>query len=184
MSVVRLLVLGVVRRRERAHGYAVHRELVAWRIETWTRVKPGSIYHALKQLTKEGRLTELGAEDSAEGPGRTFYGLTPEGDREFLERLEAALGAFDPETLGVGVAFMQALPRARVLALLRDQRRRAVENRDHLDALVPDFPDRAAPPHTPDLLDLWSGALTATASWTAGVIRRLEDGEYRMAGEG
>jgi DNA-binding PadR family transcriptional regulator len=184
MSVVRLLVLGMVRRHGRAHGYAIQRELAAWRIETWTRVRPGSIYHALKQLTKEGRLVELGVEDSAKGPGRTLYGLTADGEIEFRQRLEASLGSFDPEELGAGMAFLQALPRARALDLLRDQHRRAVENRDHLDALAPQFPDRAAAPHTGDLLALWSGGLSAVSAWSAGLIARLEAGEYRMDGEG
>lgn len=183
MSVIRLLVLGVVRRQGRAHGYAVQRELTSWRVETWTRVKPGSIYHALKQATKDGALREVGTEVSAEGPGRTLYALTPAGETEFLARLEEALGSFDPEALGVGVAFMQALPRERALALLRDQTRRAAENRDHLDALVPHFPDHAEPPHTADLLGLWSGALSASAAFTEGLIARLEAGGYRMAGE-
>ncbi len=36
MSVVRLLVLGIVRMHGRAHGYVVHRELLSWKVETWT----------------------------------------------------------------------------------------------------------------------------------------------------
>src|SRR5262245_41094849 len=105
MSVVRLLVLGVVRARGRVHGYAVHRELLSWRIETWTRVRPGSIYHALKQLTREGKLRAAGAEESAEGPDRTLYRLTPAGAAEFRRRLAAALSSFAPEELGAGIAF-------------------------------------------------------------------------------
>lgn len=181
MSVVRLLVLGIVRQGGRAHGYAVHRQVVAWKVETWTRVKPGSIYHALKQLTKEGRLREAGTEASDEGPSRTIYELTSDGEAEFRQLLEAALSSFDLEELGMGVAFMQALPRERVIALLREQHRRATENRDHLDGLMPTFPVREEPPHTQDLLALWSGALAATARWTEAMIQRLESGEYRMA---
>ncbi|MDB5059778.1 MAG: hypothetical protein JWO59_3250, partial [Chloroflexi bacterium] len=79
MSVIRLVVLGVIRMRGQAHGYAVHRELLSWRVETWTTVKPGSIYHALKQLAKEGKLRAAGTEESTEGPGRTLYALTHEG---------------------------------------------------------------------------------------------------------
>ena len=51
MSTVRLLVLGVVRRHRSAHGYAVQRELMSWRVDTWTRVKPPSIYHAIKPVS-------------------------------------------------------------------------------------------------------------------------------------
>lgn len=181
MSVVRLLVLGVIRMRGPVHGYAVHRELVAWRVETWTRVKPGSIYHALKQLSKEGLLQDMGTEESTEGPGRTLYSLTPRGEQEFRLRLDAALSSFAMEELGAGIAFMQTLPRAHVLALLRDLHDRAIATVENLERLIPQFPHREEPPHTEDLLTLWSGGVAATAAWTAQLILRLEAGEYAMA---
>ncbi|WP_437733945.1 PadR family transcriptional regulator [Sorangium sp. So ce1335] len=181
MSVVRLLVLGVIRMHRRAHGYAVHRELLSWKVETWTSVKPGSIYHALKQLTKEGKLRAVGTEESAEGPGRTLYELTQEGEGELRQLLDAALSSFQMEELGAGVAFMQTLPRRHVIDLLRAQHRRATENRDYLETLIPSFPRRDEPPHTQDLLALWIGGLAATATWTEALIKRLEAGEYVMA---
>jgi len=183
MPVIRLVVLGVVRMRGQAHGYAVHRELLSWRVETWTTVKPGSIYHALKQLTKEGKLRAAGMEESTEGPGRTLYELTNAGEAEFRHRLDAALSSIQLEELGAGVAFMQALPRQHVLTLLRAQHRRATEISDGLEAMIPAFPHRDEPPHTQDLLALWSGGVAATARWTEQLIRRLEAGEYVLAGE-
>lgn len=181
VAVVRLFVLGVIRMHGQAHGYAVHRELLAWRVETWTRVTPGSIYHALKQVTKEGRLRVAGVEGSSEGPGRTLYELTQEGEAEFRRLLDAALTSIDPAELGAGVAFMQTLPRQRVVHLLREQHRKATEIRGGLEKLMPRFPRRSEPPHTQDLLALWSGGVAATASWTEALIQRLEQGEYVMA---
>lgn len=182
VPVVRLLVLGVIRMRGHAHGYGVMRELRDWHVETWTSVKPGSIYHALKQLTREGKLLDFAsAEKGLDGPGHTHYNLTAEGEAEFQALLVAALSSFQLEELGAGVAFMQALPRQRVLALLNDQHRRATENQMHLDGLVGQFPQRDEPPHAADLLTLWGGSLAATAAWTEGLIQRLEAGEYHMA---
>lgn len=181
MSVVRLFALGVIRMRGRAHGYAVHRELVSWRVDTWTRVKPGAMYHALKQLAKEGKLCVVGTEESTEGPGRTLYELTPEGTAEFYQLLDAALTSLQIEELGAGVAFMATLPRRRALDLLKQQHRTAARYRDGLEQLTPSFPRRDEPPHTQDLLALWSGAFAATARWTETLIARLEAGEYVMA---
>jgi DNA-binding PadR family transcriptional regulator len=183
MSVVRLFVLGIVRMRGRAHGYAVHRELVDWRIDTWTLVRPGSIYHALKQLSAEGKLRPAGTEPGGRGPGRTVYELTESGEEEFIALLESALTSFQLDELGAGVAFMQELPRRRVLELLRDQHRRSTEARAGLVTMKRRFPERDRPPHTSDLLALWSDALGATARWTATLISRLEAGEYAMADE-
>jgi DNA-binding PadR family transcriptional regulator len=183
MSVVRLLVLGVVRMRGQAHGYAVHRELFSWRVETWTSVKPGSIYHALNQLTKEGKLSDVGMEVTTQGPGRTLYELTQAGEAEFRHLLDAALSSLQLEELGAGVAFMHALPRHHVIELLKDQHRRATLMRDNLDKMIPMFPHLDEAPHTQDLLALWSGAVAATAGWTDQLIHRLEAGKYLMASD-
>lgn len=183
MSVVRLLVLGVIRMRGPVHGYAVRRELLSWRVDTWTSVRPGSIYHALKQLTREGRLRTAAVEESPEGPARTLYELTQEGEAEFRRRLEAALLSVGMEELGAGVAFIQTLPRRHAVSLLREQHRRATKIRDGLEKLIPMFPNRYEPPHMQDLLTLWSRGVAATARWTEELIRRLEAGEYVMAGD-
>ncbi len=181
MSAVRLLVLGVIRLRQPTYGYAVRQELLSWRAEEWTNVKPGSIHHALKQLTREGRLRALGTEASDLGPGRTLFELTPDGEQEFFRLLENALGSVDMEELGAGIALMDALPRARVIELLTAQRRHTTEIRDGLLAMMPEFPGRYEAPHSPDLLELWSGVFAGFTDWTGRLVERLEAGEYRMA---
>ncbi|MFE3442984.1 PadR family transcriptional regulator [Nocardia sp. NPDC059180] len=181
MSAVRLLVLGVLRRQQPSHGYAVRQELLSWRADTWTNVKPGSIYHALKQLTQEGKLRALGTEDSSRGPGRTMFELTESGEEEFGALLDAALISVDMEELGAAIAFMDVLPRAHVIDRLREQRRLSREMRDDLLAMVPEFPGRHEAPHFTDLLELWSGVFENLSGWTSGVLARLEAGEYRMA---
>jgi DNA-binding PadR family transcriptional regulator len=183
IPVVRLLVLGVVRLRGQAHGYAVHRTLVDWRVDTWTRVKPGSIYHALKQLEKDGRLRTVGVESGSRGPGRTIHELTPDGEAEFRTLLAAALRSVSWEELGVGIAFMGTLTRSDVIGALRDQHRRASAISEGLDELGLRFPDRRPAPHTRDLLELWSDGIRATAAWVEGLVERLEGGEYVLAGE-
>ncbi|WP_174189109.1 PadR family transcriptional regulator [Nocardia barduliensis] len=180
MSAVRLLVLGVMRLRQPVHGYAVRRELLSWRAETWTNVKPGSIYHALKQLTREGKLSTFGTQNSDQGPGRTLYELTEAGEAEFRNLMDEALVSIDMEELGAAIAFMDALPRSHVIAKLREQRRRSEEVRTGLLAMIPDFPGRYEAPHATDLLELWSGAFDNLSQWTAGVLARLEAGEYRL----
>ncbi|MGV3524898.1 MAG: PadR family transcriptional regulator [Candidatus Sericytochromatia bacterium] len=183
MSKVRLLVLGVIHLQGRAHGYAVHRELLSWNVEAWTQVKPGSIYHALKQLHKEGKLLAEAPETSQEGPGRTQYTLTPAGHREFVDLLEAALVSMEMADLAVGVALMQALPRERVLERLTTQLAQTRLYLSRLEQMLPGFTDTHSAPHTPDLLALWRSSLGAMAQWSAGLIARLEAGEYVLAGE-
>lgn len=47
--------------------------------------------------------------------------------------------------------------------------------------MVGDYPGHYEPPHATDLLELWSGVFDNLTGWTAGVLDRLERGEYRMA---
>ena len=67
-SSTRLLVLGCVRIFQPVHGYFLRRELVSWEVDQWAHVHPGSIYNALKSLTRSGLLEEVGV--VADGPRR------------------------------------------------------------------------------------------------------------------
>src|ERR1041384_1148741 len=107
MTATRLLVLGVVRGYGRAHGYLIGNDLLAWGADHWANVKWGSIYHALKQLTKTGALTEHEREN------RTEYGITPQGEQEFRTLLCNAIRQPEhrPDMLSAGLALLPALPR-------------------------------------------------------------------------
>src|SRR3954462_485143 len=67
MSATRLLVLGAIRIMQPVHGYEVRRELVSWRLEETTNVRPGSIYGAMRTLEKEAR--QGGGGGPPRGPG-------------------------------------------------------------------------------------------------------------------
>lgn len=183
MSTVRLLVLGVVRAHGAAHGYAVHRELMSWRVDTWTSVKPPSIYHTVKQLAREGKLAALGREDSPRGPTRVVYRLTDDGEGEFADLLDAALRSPDIEEFGAGIAFMRCLPRARVLTLLEQQRVTTTSIADELDEMKSQWPDAAEPPHAQHLLDLWRGTFLSNAAWSRDMLARVGAGEFTFADE-
>src|SRR4051795_707630 len=120
-SATRLLVLGCVRIFQPVHGYFLRRELVSWEIERWARIHPGSIYNALKSLTRAGLLAEI---DSPAGtrPQRTTYVITREGDEEFLALVRA--GLLEVEDLQL---FLTALNMA--YALPRDEVVRAIQTR-------------------------------------------------------
>jgi DNA-binding PadR family transcriptional regulator len=181
VQVVRLLVLGAIRAEQPAHGYAVQRLLERWRVETWTRVRPGSIYHAISQAERQGRLRVARTEKGAGGPGRTLYELTDAGEAEFHRLLAEAMTSLDLEELGAAVAFMTALPRPRALELLREQHDLATRTVANLSTLRVTAPPREEQPHTLDLLELWQGSVAATATWSTGLIARLEAGDYAMA---
>lgn len=183
MSAVRLFVLGVVRREQQAHGYKVYRELVEWQADKWTSLKPGSIYHALGQLEKQHFLRAVGVQNSQEGPSRTVYELTAAGEAEFIKLVKAALQNDDMniELFAAGLAFMQELPRAEVLSLLKVRRQTIAGIADFMHTL----PTSDSPPNPsehPVLVGLWSGFFNQLGSHLDSLIQDVEAGRYTFSG--
>ncbi|WP_344014562.1 PadR family transcriptional regulator [Streptomyces thermospinosisporus] len=187
MSAIRLLVLGAVRQHGRAHGYQVRNDLEYWGAHEWSNAKPGSIYHALKQMAKQGLLhAHEVAPSTAGGPPRTEYEITEQGTEEYFRLLRASLTSYDqkPDVLSAALGFMVDLERAEALALL-EERVRAIEEwrRSVTEYYVPeDGPGRLG--HIGEIMDFWIHSADTGAAWTRGLIERIRGGAYTFAGEG
>lgn len=187
MSAIRLLVLGAVRQHGRAHGYQVRNDLEYWGAHEWSNTKPGSIYHALKQMAKQGVLhAHEVAPSAAGGPPRTEYEVTDAGREEYFRLLREALAAYDQKTdvLSAAIGFMVDLPRAEVLALLRERLAKLAAWRSSVtDYYTPEAgPEQLG--HIGEIMHRWVHSADAEAEWTRGLIARIEGGAYSFAGEG
>ncbi|MFF1759977.1 PadR family transcriptional regulator [Streptomyces sp. NPDC058266] len=187
MSAIRLLVLGAVRQHGRAHGYQVRNDLEYWGAHEWSNAKPGSIYHALKQMAKQGFLVahEI-APSTAGGPPRTEYEITDKGTEEFHALLREALVTYDqkPDILSAALGFIVDLPRREAVELLR-RRVAGIEawRRSVTEHYTPeDGPEQLG--HIGEIMNFWVHSADAGAEWTRGLIGRIEGGAYTFAGEG
>jgi DNA-binding PadR family transcriptional regulator len=187
MSAIRLLVLGAVRQHGRAHGYQVRNDLEYWGAHEWSNAKPGSVYHALKQMAKQGLLVahEV-APSTAGGPPRTEYEITAQGAEEFFSLLRAALTSYDQkmDVLSAGLGFIVDLERSEVLGLL-SERIAAIEawRTSVTEYYTPeDGPESLG--HIGEIMNLWVHSADTGAEWTRGLIARIEAGAYTFAGEG
>ena len=81
---VRLIVLGLLRERPQ-HGYELHKWLELSRADIWADVLPGSFYHALRQMHKEG-LVAVHSTERVGNRSRAIYSITAAGEEAF-ERL-------------------------------------------------------------------------------------------------
>ncbi|MET7703541.1 MULTISPECIES: PadR family transcriptional regulator [unclassified Streptomyces] len=187
MSAIRLLVLGAVRQHGRAHGYQVRGDLEYWGAHEWSNAKPGSIYHALKQMAKQGLLHahEI-APSTAGGPPRTEYEITDAGNEEYFALLREALTSYD-QKMDVKTAAIGAvvdLPREEALALLKERIRRIEQWRTSVtEHYIPEEgPEQLG--HIGEIMNLWLHTADADAEWTQGLIQRIEAGAYTFAGEG
>ncbi|MDQ3403801.1 MAG: PadR family transcriptional regulator [Actinomycetota bacterium] len=92
MSATRMLVLGVIHGSGQAHGYQVRTELMSWKAEEWARIKPGSIYHAIRKAAADGFLDAVPQERGDSGPERTAYRITESGVDEMRKLVREVLG--------------------------------------------------------------------------------------------
>ncbi|MER5545364.1 PadR family transcriptional regulator [Streptomyces sp. NPDC002589] len=187
MSAIRLLVLGAVRQHGRAHGYQVRGDLEYWGAHEWSNAKPGSIYHALKQMAKQGLLHahEI-APSTAGGPPRTEYELTDQGAEEYFTLLRDALVTYDQrgDMKAAAIGFMVDLPRAEAVALLKERTRRIEAWRS---SVTEDYVPEGGPAqlgHIGEIMNMWVHTADSEAAWTHGLVERIENGAYTFAGEG
>jgi DNA-binding PadR family transcriptional regulator len=186
MSAVRLLVLGAVRRRGRAHGYQVRTDLESWGAHEWSNAASGSVYHALKAMSGEGLLLAHQASPSeAGGPPRTEYEVTQQGEAAYLALLRTALSGRDPklDLLGAAVGLIDDLPRAEAISLLRRRCGAMEEWQASITAHLPPDTDLEGWGPVGEVMRLWLHTAESRADWTRRLIRRLEDGAFTMAGE-
>ncbi|MFF6891998.1 PadR family transcriptional regulator [Streptomyces microflavus] len=187
MSAIRLLVLGAVRMHGRAHGYQVRNDLEYWGAHEWSNAKPGSIYHALKQMAKQGLLlAHETAPSTAGGPPRTEYEVTEEGLVEYRTLLRDAIRSYDQnlDVLSAAIGFIVDLPREEAVALLKERVEGMKEWRDSVTEYYTPEEGPESLGHIGEIMNLWVHSAEAGAEWTRGLIERIEGGAYTFAGEG
>ncbi|MFJ7060099.1 PadR family transcriptional regulator [Streptomyces griseobrunneus] len=187
MSAIRLLVLGAVRMHGRAHGYQVRNDLEYWGAHEWSNAKPGSIYHALKQMAKQGLLlAHETAPSTAGGPPRTEYEVTEEGLAEYRTLLRDAIRSYDQnlDVLSAAIGFIVDLPREEAVALLKERVEGMSEWRDAVTEYYTPEDGPESLGHIGEIMNLWVHSADTGAEWTRGLIERIEGGAYIFAGEG
>jgi DNA-binding PadR family transcriptional regulator len=167
----------------KAHGYQVRRELLTWSADRWANVQPGSVYHALKKMTREKLLEQVEAEPGDAGPDRVAYRITGEGETEFHSLLRQALSSGEdvPSETAAAVTLMTTLPRREVISLLRDKTSRLEAEQRGAGPLVEQNGEGDPPAQVRELDRAWQMQAETRRTWLRELIGRLEAGEYVMA---
>src|SRR3954466_4119204 len=182
MSSTRLLVLGAVRIFQPVHGYDVRRELLSWRVDKWANVAAGSIYNALKTLTKEKFLKVVDTGQIGGRPERTQYSLTADGEKEYQALLRATWWKVAPplDELMPALCFMPSLNAAELTAAL-EHRISALEGAlKHLEFSRKEIHPPETPEHVKELYDRMHAILNAEIPWAKTLIGRLGRGAYEV----
>ncbi len=187
MSSTRLLVLGTVRIFQPVHGYFVRRELLSWQAEKWAHLNPGSIYNALRTLTTDGFLENVGTETHGGRPARTSYRLTADGETEFLTLERDALwnvDPFAPDGLLAAWSFAWAFRREEVISAFGHRLQQIDASAQAAKFAIKDLQHNpGTPEHVAEHIRLNQARLDGEAVWTRELLKRLHQGEYWFAEE-
>ena len=192
MSATRLLVLGVIRIQQPVHGYDVRRELLTWRIEESTNVKPGSIYSAIRTLERDGCIAVHSRDTEDSRPERTSYVLTVQGEVEFqlLLRQYWWKVAQPAEPLIPALSMMLFMPREELLAALQSRLAQLGAHLRGLSFTRETIRDGATgaeggiPEHVREIIDFLTARARGESDWTRGLIKRLKANSYTFSDEG
>jgi DNA-binding PadR family transcriptional regulator len=112
MSSIRLLILGVLMRKQPIHGYDVRRELEGYGADRWANVAYGSIYSALNKMADEGLVRAADSEQEERASAKTEYVITERGKAEFDRLLHEYWWDLKPtiDPFQMALTFMDKLP--------------------------------------------------------------------------
>ena len=139
-SVVRLFVLGLLVDSNR-HGYEVVAVAERWAVHRWAGISIGSIYNALRQLTKAGFVEVAKIEKHGKRPERSVYKITTSGQIECRRMIEHGLGSLEYEgrEVDMALAFAHLIsPDVRV-SKLKDRLGPLTERRQQLQVLADSY---------------------------------------------
>lgn len=118
----RLMVLGLLKTKPMS-GYEVQQILTRSQSDSWAGILPGSIYHALKKMEKEG-LVEIDSIEKTGNRSKAIYKITADGESEFdqllLESLQVS-SVFLPSNLYTGLSFIEHLTNEEITQSLKKQ---------------------------------------------------------------
>lgn len=108
MSTTRLFILGALARIGPMHGHQIRREAQLNRTDTWSNVKPGSLYGALQRMEKDGAIEIVRTEQEGNRPERTIYAITDKGRVELIAIRDAIMRdtRLRPDPVDLAIQFL------------------------------------------------------------------------------
>ena len=180
MSSIRLLILGVLLRKQPIHGYDVRRELEQWHADKWANIAYGSIYSALGKMAEEGLVAATNTEQGDKQTARTKYTITEDGQAEFERLLHEYWWELKPtiDPFQIALTFMDKLSPSELRDALRH---RADQLRSSLTTLQHMHPAQTTGAHNPrhivESMRLMQAHAETELCWIDEVLCKIERGE-------
>jgi DNA-binding PadR family transcriptional regulator len=135
-----ILVLGVLHRGN-LHPYEIKQRLTNAMIQCFTDVDVGTLYYAVRRLSKDKLIAPVSQERVARGGVKTVYRITASGKRRFQQLLheQFELPGTVAQTLYIAMLFLHLCDGPRVTTLLRDKIARQKEAVNELTRIQKDL---------------------------------------------
>jgi len=119
---VRLFILGILKQHS-AHGYEIKKRLHDLGVENWANLNWSSVYHALKQMEKEGLIQKYKILDNNGRPAKDVYTIQPEGEYAFSYLLKKTCikVTIDKNPIYIALLYLHELPPEEKVALLQQR---------------------------------------------------------------
>ena len=160
------------------HPYEMYQLMLQRRDDRRVKVRPGSLYHTIDRLTRDGLAEAVGTDRAGNRPERTTYRVTDAGRAALASRLTSMLAAPAEEYPEFPLALSQAhnLPAEDVVRLL-GQRRDALRARAReLDESARKLAERELPEKYWVDLDHERAMLRAHLDWLERLLERIVTG--------
>jgi DNA-binding PadR family transcriptional regulator len=161
------------------HPYEMYQTLIQRSEDHVVKVRPGSLYHAVERLARDGLVRSVGTEREGNRPERTTYEITEGGQLALSERVSEIIGTPVNEYPEFPVAIGEAhnLPTETVAQLLRNRLTLLRANLTFIQEGLEDLRGRGLPREF--FLDTeYIEAVTAVeAEWVEKLIADLESGD-------
>ena len=161
------------------HPYEMHQVLRQRATDRIVKVRPGSLYHTVDRLHRQGLVVPTGTERAGNRPERTTYAITPEGREALAASLAAMISAPVNEypTLPLALAEAHHLPRGTVLELLRGRLDRLETELATLRSAVTHVTAKQLPARYWADMTYQIAVYEAESRWIAAFVDRIESGE-------
>ncbi|WP_405161108.1 PadR family transcriptional regulator [Nocardia sp. NBC_01499] len=161
------------------HPYEMFQLLIARREDALVKVRPGSLYHTVARLAEQELVQAEGVDRAGNRPERTTYRITERGRAALRTRIAEILRFPAPEypVFPIGLAESHNLPKADVLALLRERLAHLEGELAEIGMLIGWAGERKVPRRYILVLPYLQAMLGAEVVWVNGFLAELEGGE-------
>lgn len=161
------------------HPYEMYSVMLGHHEDALVKVRPGSLYHAVERLERDGLVKSLGTDRPTGRPERTVYEVTPEGRDAMLDWVRSGLTQWQAEypQFPLALSLANNLPADTVVGFLQEYLR-------SLDSEVAEMREAIAEVKRRDLPesfwienDYLFAVRQAERAWIANTIERLTTGD-------